>query len=274
MHSQVDLDENTSVLPPSRTPIRDRAHALQIARGLALGDLLKNGGSVEGFADWLFVRRKSFNGADPLQQASVYANEHRRASKNGVAFDDSFRQQAEQRERVREEVRADAEARLAEMSAYWEDPPLGIEITVAVAELCLGRGSRFAAVRDGEARPSPPAWGLEYLLQVLERFGGPDEALDKYDWSLELAENEFRKHVPAYDNQLEAIRAKILEGESPSAADIFCITWCAYSLSGLSRVRAMLRPLLRQVSMAEHIEAHGHSTVATSQAPTRRRRGI
>ena len=55
-------------LTQTRLPIRDRAHAREIARQLPFGDLFKNGGSVDGFADWLFVKRKTFNGRNPLQQ--------------------------------------------------------------------------------------------------------------------------------------------------------------------------------------------------------------
>ena len=274
MPSQVARHQSMPRLPKSKTPIRDHNHALQIARGIDFGDLLKNGGSIHGFADWLFVLRKKFNGTNPLQQAKVYASARRAALKKGLPFDSLFSDRAEEKARQERQSRADAATRYAAMLAYWVEIPIGIEITAAVAELCLGRGSRFATVRDGEAQPPPMAWGLEYLLEVLERFGGPDEALDRYDWSRELAEKHFSQCIPGEDPRLEAIRAKISRGELPSEADIICITWCAYWLSCLSRVRTMLRPLLRQVSMAEQIEASGHLTAPTGPAPTRRQRGV
>lgn len=261
--------------PRRRISIRDRAHAREIARQLAFGDLLKGGGSATGFADWLFVRRKTFNGQSPLQQARVYANRNRHASKHGYDLDALYRQRADEKEHAEQKALSGLEANRIAMKEYWSEPPLGMEITLAVLELCLGRGHRFAVSPEGKALTElPQAWVLEYLLELLDKFGGPDESLEAYDGSRESWEFSLQRYVARSGGALMNIRQQVLRGLSLSELDFVCIASAARLLSSLSRVRTFVRTLLTQARMTEQIKAAAitpHN--GRAHGPERRRRG-
>lgn len=175
--------QTESPLDGRRIQIRGRLHALELARGIAFGTLFSNGGTVEGFADWLFVHRQTFNGQDPLQQARVYANRQQAAKKRGVDFDVDCRARADQKEEASRRVEAIFNAHVAAIKAHWTETIDGAGIVLAIAELWLGRGHCFADAPDGGVLPAPPLRALEGLLTLLEE-SGPEHLLHKYDWKL------------------------------------------------------------------------------------------
>lgn len=258
----------------TRLPIRDRAHASEIARQLPFGDLFKNGGSVDGFADWLFVNRKTFNGRNPLQQARVYVTGYRYASKRGDDFDALCRERADQEEQGKERARAQVVARVAAVKAWWSETPVGADITLAVAELCLGRGNYFAVSPDGKSSAEPQAsWVLEWLVEVLEGFGGPDDTLDVCDWMPESSEDDFRRCVDKDGKARTSIRERIVRGETLTEVDLVPIAWCTSVMSRVSRIRTSLRARLRQATMVEQIRA-ATPTAGNVRPPLRRDRGV
>jgi hypothetical protein len=261
-------------LSRSRVQIRDRAHASEIARAIAFGPLFKNGGTVTGFADWLFVHRKTFNGPNPLQQARVYANRHRDAKKYGADFDAVCRARADEKEQLEERARVIFEANLAVIKACWIDQQGGPGIVLAITELCLGRGHRFADSPDGESLPNPPSWVLEGLLKVLEEFGGPDDLLDEYEWRCVSSEDYFRRQAPQWDATMMTIRDEVLCNEPPSEVDFVCVTCAAKLLSCMSWVRTTMRVLLDQVEMVERIRATASASANTGPAPVRPSRAV
>ena len=271
MPSQIKL--NGAPLSRSRISIRDRAHASEIAHGITFGELFKTGGTVEGFADWLFLRRKTFNGPNPLQQARVYLNSYRAAQRRGVDFDAQCHEGANQKEQLEERARTIFEANLAAIKAYWTETPVGADITLAIAQLHLGRGHRFAASPDGEPMDSPPSWVLQWLLELLEEFGGPDYLLNQYDWMLMSSEDYFRQQVAERDDALMTIREKVSRSEPLSELDFVCLVCAAKLLSCLLRVRTTLRTLLTQVEMVERIEAMAPPDTHANP-PQARRRGL
>lgn len=260
-------------MPPltqSRVSICDRAHAGEIARQLPLDDLFKNGGSVGGFADWLFVMRETFNGRNPQQQARVYANRFTRASKRGVDYDALCREYADRKEQIREKARAEFQAAVAAVEAWWSETPVGADITLAATELFLGRGNYFAVAPDGESSPEhPPSWVLEWLLEELEAFGGPDDSLDRYDWMRQSSEDHLRWFVGKRGKALEAIRQRIVRGEGISEGDFSTIALCTSAMSRVSRIRTSLRTFLTQATMVEQIRAA--APVALNDPPPARR---
>jgi len=270
MPSQTRLESPLS----RRIHIRDRTHALEIARGIAFGTLLMNGGTVDGFADWLFVHRRTFNGANPLQQASVYVNGHRAAKRRGVDFDVVCRARADESEEIGKRVEAAFKAQLAAIEMHWTETADGPGIVLASAELCLGRGRRFADSPNGEALPDPPSWALEGLLKLLEEFGGPDALLDQFDWMSASAEEHFRKMAPILDMHLMRIREDVLRNEPPSGLDFACVTRAARILSRISWARITLRTLLTRVQMVEGIEASMSDAANVGPAPGRLRRHV
>jgi len=258
----------------TRLPIRDRAHAGEIARQLSLGDLLKNGGAVDGFADWLFVERKTFNGRNPLQQAAVYANRCRYASKRGADFDALCRERADQKEQSWERARAEFQAEVAAVEAWWSETPVGADITLAVTELCLGRGNYFAVSPDGDASSeAQPSWVLEWLLKELEAFGGSDNSLDKYEWSRQTSEDNFRRLVDRRGKKLTSIRERIARGRGVAEVDLLTIAQCTSALSRVSRIRASLRALLTRATMVERIR-FASPTPSSDGPPERRSRDV
>jgi hypothetical protein len=269
MPSQAKLK---SPLSGRRIQIRDRIHAREIASAIAFGTLFKNGGTVEGFADWLFVNRQTFNGPNPLHQARVYANGHLAAKRRGDDFDVICRARADENEEISKRVEANFKANIAAIKTHWTETIDGRGIVLTVAELCLGRGRRFAASPDGEALPDPPSWVLRGLLKLLEEFGGPDQSPDEYDWRLPSAEEDLRKFAPTLDKLLVAIREDVLQDEPPSEYDFACVARAARLLSRISWVRTTLRTLLTQVQMVERIEASASHAANTGPAPARLRR--
>lgn len=260
--------------PRRRVQIRDRSHAREIARGIAFGTLFDNGGTVEGFADWLFVHRRTFNGANPLQQASVYANRHSSHKRRGVDFDVACRAKADERDEFRRRAEAAFKAEIAVIEMLWTKTIDGRGIVLAIAELWFGRGRYFADAPDGEALPDPPSWALEGLLQLLEQFGGPDDALDKFEWRRASAEDDFRKMAPILDGGLTRICKEACQDVGPSAWDFRCVAHTVSVLARLSRVRITLRALLTKVQMVERIGASAPVVYNPGPAPARRRRHV
>jgi hypothetical protein len=259
-------------LTGTRQPIRDRAHAGEIARQLPLDDLFKNGGSVDGFADWLFVNRQTFNGSNPLQQAGVYAGRFRSASKRGEDFDALWRQRADWKEKGREQADAEFRATLATVEAWWSETPAGAYITQAVVDLCLGRGNYFAESLDGRSSSEQhPSWVIEWLLTDLEAIGGPDDSLDQYEWSQESSENRFQYCVYKEGKTLTTVRKNIVRGKMK--IDFECIVWCMRVMSRVSRIRTSLRLALRQAWMEERIRSTA-PTAGYHPPPSRRNRGV
>jgi hypothetical protein len=257
-----------------RTTIRDREHAQELARGIAIGDLLRNGGSVRGFADWLFVHRRTFNGANPAQQVSVYANRCKEAAKRGANYDRQCRDQADAKERIHEHVRTEFDACLAAVKAYWTETPVGPDMTLAIAELGLGRGHQFSVAPQLAAeQDAVPAWISEWLLELFERLGGTDESLDELEWMSETREVNFEQDADARDAELMDIRQGIFEGQPPSERDFVSVALCVRHLSRLRRVRTTLRALLTRAMMVERIEAVAPSN-ESSREPVRRRREV
>lgn len=256
-----------------RFPIRDRAHARQIVQQLAFGDMFRSGQTAEGFADWLFLHRRTFNGANPLQQAKMYVSSYRAAQRRGVDLDAECHAQANEKEQLEERVRAIFEADLAAIKACWAETPVGADITLAIAELHLGRGHRFAASPDGASpQDSPLPWVLQWLLELLEEFGGPDYLLHEYDWMHLSSENYFLRQIDKRDKAMTTIRKKLSRGEPLSELDFVCLAIAAKILSSLLRVRTTLRTLLTEVQMVERIGARTPADADTSPPPTRRRR--
>jgi hypothetical protein len=243
-----------TALARSRLPIRDRTHTREIVRQLAFGDLLKDGGSGEGFADWLFVNRKTFNGRNPLQQVKVYANARLCASKLGEDFDALCRERADQKERDHARVSFEFSKSLAIVKAWWSETPVGADITLAVVELCLGRGMCFSASLDGAAEPQD-VWVLEWLLTVLESFGGPEDALQTYEWKRHSAELDFRQYLVERAGALASMREMIFRGQPLTEPNFLCVASCTRFLSRLPRIRTSVRAHLTQALMIERIQA-------------------
>jgi hypothetical protein len=261
-------------LARSRVEIRDRAHAHEIARAIPLASLFGNGGTVAGFADWLFVHRKTFNGANPLQQPSVYANRYGHAKKRGEDFDAVCREWADQQEQSMERARATFESNLATIEGCWADQQGGSEVIQAIAELCLGRGQCFADSPEGEPLPNPPSWVLKGLLKIFEDIGGPYELLDRYELGPESSEDSFRNEAPQLDARMMMARDMVLSNEPPSASDVFRVTCAARLLSCMSSVRTTLGVLLVQTEMVERIEAKPPTSASTGPAAARRSRAV
>ena len=276
----IDGPHDGSAAPPDKTltrtriAISDREHAGQIANLLQLGNLLQGGGTASGFGDWLFVNRSTFNGANPLQQPRVYVNAYRHASTRGVNFDALCRQRADEKEQTLQKARAAFEGRLADIKGLFEERPRGLEVIRAIAELSLGRGLRFAEAFDGKPLQLPPARTLKSLLQLLERFGGADSELDKYDWQREQSEENFRWWVSATEKYLRDVRSEDFDAPGASESIFLCIAQCAACLSSLSRVRTMLRPLLMQADMLEKIPATESIATDTRAARAHRKRAL
>ena len=260
--------------PARRIQIRDRNHAREIARGIAFGTLFQNGGTVEGFADWLFVHRQSFNGANPLQQARVYANRHRSDKRRGIDFDATCRAKADEWEEFSRQAEVAFKAVVAAIEALWTKTTDGQGIVLAIAELWLGRGRHFADSPDGEALSDPTSWVLEGLLQLLERFGGPDGALDEFEWRRASAEDHFRKMTPLMDKDLTRICREVCHHVQPSEWYFRRVARAISVLADLSRVRLTLRTLLTKVQMVERIEASASVAINPRPAPARRRREV
>jgi hypothetical protein len=267
MSSQATL---TAPRSRSRIQLRDRTHAAEIARGITFGPLFKNGGTVAGFADWLFVHRKTFNGPNPLQQAKVYVNGHRAAKKRGIDFDAACSASAEEKEHYQELARATFEANLAAIKAYWNDQQGGPGIVLAIAELSLGRGHRFTDAPDGKRLPEPPSCVLEGLLKLLEEFGGADDLLDLDDCGLVYSEDDLRRQISAWDTTMMTIRDVLLNSEPPWEMNFVPVACATKLLSCVPRVRIALRALLIQVVMAERIESTAPALKVASSAPARR----
>jgi len=261
-------------LPLRRTAIRARAHAAELAQQIAYGDLLRNGGSVSGFADWLFMNRKTFNGANPLQQVAVYVHAFQHAASRGVDFDAQCRQRADELEDGLERARMVHEAHRATIQAYWTETPVGPDMTLAIVELTLGGGYRFSSPVATRKGTSQPVWVLEWLLDLLEDFGGPDDLLERYDWMRESAEARLQDCAERWNDRLVALREQICSARPPSDTDIMVITFCAERLSALLRVRVAVRVLLEQARMAERIQATTLADASSSPAPLRRSRAV
>lgn len=255
-----------------RIEIRDRAHARDIAQRITFGSLFNNGGTPNGFADWLFANRQTFNGANPLGQAKPYLAEHRDATLLGIDFDAQCRKAADRTEQIREQARVDFEANFEAIKAAWTETPFGPDATRAIAELCFGRGHCFAANPAGNPSPHPPsACVLDWLLNTLERFGGPAHQLHQNPWM--ASEDNFKMEMAMLDEDLERIHGQILHTNSVSNTDLVYVTSAAMKLSRMRRIRATLDVLLLQSKMHEHIDAAvpSDSPVATPRSLRRNR---
>lgn len=256
-----------------RTPIRDRKHAAEIASQIDFGDLLNQGGSRGGFADWLFVNRKSFNGANVLQQPSVYVSGLRSAAKRGVDFDVECRIKADETEQRQAQADAAIQARIAIIEAWWDDTPVGPDISVALAALNFGRGHRFAVSPNPDSLDEPtPAWVLEALLNLFEQFGGPSDSLHKYSWM--ATEEDFQYQANKLDPAMRSIWKLVHSGQRPTPFGLVALAWAARNLSCMARVRHTLKTLLIQAEMVELIEQNQRVQVdvVDKSKPTRRKR--
>jgi hypothetical protein len=258
----------------TRVPIRDRAHACAMARQLPFGELFRDGGSVDGFADWLYMNRRTFNGRNPLQQAKVYASYYRYAARRGNDLDAQCRKAADQKEQASE--RADAEVRVmrATVRAWWSETPVGADITLAVVELCLSHRSRTTESLGGTSPFEPqPSWVLEWLLDVLEAFGGTDDSIDELERLFGSAEDNLRRCVDKDGKALTTVRERIFRGDKIRDLDFATITRCAWYLSCVPSIRTSLRAQLVQAEMIERVQAAA-PTAPDAPPPSRRRRQV
>jgi hypothetical protein len=249
MSSKVHLPTQ---LPKRRFLIQDRAHARRIAEAIAFDDLFKKGGTAKGFADWLFLKRRTFNAGNPLQQPRVYVRRLQAAKKHGVDFDAQCAVEASKQEETTVRIREAFEANLSTIKSWWSETPVGPDISMALADLSLGRGHRFAASPDAKSpSETPPSWVLEWLLDLLEVFGGPDDSLHVY--MVVFSEDYFREQLAEYDLALVRIREAIPAGRPLTETDYVCLTRVAQVLSRRSTVRTSVRAFLRQAWMVERI---------------------
>jgi hypothetical protein len=258
-----------------RTAIRDRQHAQEVAQGVLLGNTPLGGGSVQGFADWLFVNRQTFNGANPMYQVSVYVNGYRRAAARGVDFDLVCRQRADMKDKAREQVRTDFDACLAAIKSHWSETPFGAAVTWPIVELGLGRWYCLSAAPQLAAAEQDhvPSWILEWILQLFERSGGPDESLCEFETTQEFWEAAFERGADARDALLQGVAERLLQGQPPTESGFVSLASCVQVLSRLSRLRSALRVLLTQAQMIERIEAVAPSNDG-NRARGRRRREV
>lgn len=250
----------------SRERIQDHEHAVRIVQSIPFGDLFKDGGTQEGFADWLFVRRKTFNAASPLQQARVYLNAYRLAKKQGLDWDSRCHAEAIRKLDVANRARDQVNAHLARVAHWWTETPVGPDVFMALASFSLGRGHYFADSPDGAALPElPEPWVLEVLSDLLQAFS-------ERSFRPEPNEKRLNRLLPQWNLGLQSVLNKVSAGEQElSEMELRCVTFALWELSRLPRVRTALHGFVVQAKMIEQIRDVQPAASFEHCSPARRR---
>lgn len=129
----------------------------------------------------------------------------------------------------------------------------------------------LTASSQGEPLPIPPSNILKKVLLRLEELQGPDD-LDQSDGRREQTERRFARILAARSRFLGFYRN--LEVLSSSSLAFEILTACSDSLAELSRVRVLLRTLVVQAKVLEHLDQMQQTTVIVGTPPKRRNRVV